>query len=144
MKRILLLSTLLLSLPIYASNTNDVSNTVTKNTITQNTATGISQIEIAREWNLTELEWNQYLKFMQGASGRYYQKLSPPEVLGIQAETNEELTHFAEVAAKLEHDKLERELRFNLAFHQAASKLYSEEPLIKPFDYAPFTPIPKN
>jgi integrating conjugative element protein (TIGR03759 family) len=144
MKNILLLSTLLLSLPTYALSLNDVSNTVTKNTITQNTSTTTSQIEIAKEWNLTEFEWNQYLKFMQGPSGRYYQKLSPPEVLGIQSETNDDLMHFAEVAAKLEHDKLERELRFNLAFHQAASKLYFDEPLIKPFDYGPFTPILKN
>jgi integrating conjugative element protein (TIGR03759 family) len=81
---------------------------------------------------------------MQGLSGHYYSQLSPPEVLGINAETADELQHYAEVSVKIEHDKLERELRFNVAFHEAATRLYASEPIIKPFDYTPFTPIPKN
>ena|GEM_PF-2972690 len=143
MKNIFLLSTIILSLPTYAVSVNDVSNTVTRNSITQNTTSAIIQRDMGKDWNLTELEWNKYLNFMQEPSGHYYLQLTPPEVLGIQAETNEDLKHFAEVAVKLSHDKLERELRFNAAFHEAASMIYEDEPLIKPFDYMPFTPIPK-
>lgn len=123
---------------------DDVVNTQTKNTISQNTNVKVSHIGIAKDWALTDREWKQYLNLMQGSSGHYYKNLSPPEVLGIHADSTEEMRHFAEIAAKLEHDKLERELRFNAAFHQAAEKLYSTEPLIQPFDYTLFTPIPRN
>jgi integrating conjugative element protein (TIGR03759 family) len=127
---------------VFASD--DVLNTHTQNTVSQNTVINTSHIGTAKNWELTESEWNQYTNLMQGPSGHYYEQLSPPEVLGIQAENDEELRHYAEVAAKLEHDKLEKELRFNAAFHEAASRLYMAEPIIKPFDYTAFTPIPKN
>jgi hypothetical protein len=142
MKKVLLLILASLSLPTYAYPLNDVVNTTTQNSISKNSTIASSQIDMAKQWDLTDSEWSQYLKFMQGPSGHYYQQLSPPEVLGIEAETAEDLTHFAEVAAKLEHDKLERELKFNQAFHDAASRLYADEPLIQAFNYLPFTPIP--
>jgi integrating conjugative element protein (TIGR03759 family) len=137
-KKLLIASLILISSTVFA---NDVMNTPTQNTVTQNTEISTSQIGTAKDWGLTDSEWNQYLKLMQGPSAHYYKNLSPPEILGIQAETTDELNHYAEVAAKLEHDKLERELRFNSAFYEAASKLYAAEPLIRPFDLAPFTPI---
>ena len=123
---------------------DDVANTKTQNTVSENTMINSTHLGTAKDWNLAELEWNQYLIIMQGPSGYYYKQLSPPEVLGIHAQTDDELRHYAEVATKLEHDKLEREIRFNAAFHDAAERLYSSEPIVKPFDYAPFTPIPKS
>ncbi len=137
-----LLSMLLISTCVFASD--DIVNTQTQNTISQNTMVNTTHIGIAKDWNLTDTEWRQYIMLMDGPSAHYYKNLSPPEVLGINASNAEELNHYAEVAATLEHDKLERELRFNAAFHEAATKLYSTEPIIKPFDYTPFTPIPKN
>jgi integrating conjugative element protein (TIGR03759 family) len=123
---------------------DDVINTKTQNTISQNTTINTSHIGTAKDWALTENEWKQYLNLMQGSSGHYYAHLSPPAVLGIQANNIEDVRHFAELTAKFEHDKLERELKFNAAFHTAAAKLYSTEPIIQPFDYAPFTPVPRN
>ncbi len=134
----------LLIISNYSYAFNDVVNTQTHNTVTQNTMVHTSQIGTAKDWQLTDTEWNQYLNLMHGPSGHYYKNLSPPEVLGINVERAEELRHYAEISAKLEHDKLERELRFNEAFHEAAARLYSTEPIIRPFDYSPFTPIPKN
>lgn len=131
-------------IPSFAMAANDVLNTQTENTISKNTTINSSNISLAKVWNLTEDEWNQYLNLMQGPSGHYYKTLSPPEVLGIGAETTEDLQHYAEIAAKLEHDKIERELRFNAAFHDAAAKLYAAEPIIRPFDYTPFQPILKT
>jgi integrating conjugative element protein (TIGR03759 family) len=81
---------------------------------------------------------------MRGYSGHYYEKLSPVEVLGINAETEEDMRHFAEISAKQEHDKLERELKFNGAFHEAPSRLFSGEQILKSFDLAPFKPILHN
>jgi len=123
---------------------SDVINTQTQNTISQNSTISTSHIGTAKDWYLTDVEWEHYMQLMQGPSGHYYKQLSPPEVLGINSENSDQLNHYAELAAKLEHDKLERELRFNTAFHEAATRLYTAEPIIKPFDYTPFTPIPKN
>lgn len=123
---------------------DQVVNTPTQNTVSRNTLVQTNTLGMAKEWGLTNTEWEQYLHLMQGFSGHYYKNLSPPEVLGIHAETPEDLRHFAEIAAKLEHDKLAHELRFNVAFHDAATKLYAEEPMIQPFDLTPFTPVPKN
>lgn len=124
-----------------ASASKDVVNTITQNTVSQNT---VVQSGTAKDWHLTEAEWNHYLLLMQGSSGKYYAHLSPVEVLGINAETNEDLSHFAEVAVKHEHEKIENELRFDRAFNEAAKRLYPNEPIIKPFDMTPYTPIPKN
>jgi integrating conjugative element protein (TIGR03759 family) len=127
----------------FAFASDDIANTQTKNTVSQNTEINTTQIGTSKDWELTDKEWSQYLNLMKGTSAHYYKQLSPPEVLGINAESIEELQHYAEVSAKLEHDKLERELKFNAAFHDAAARLYSSEPIIKPFDYSHFTPIPK-
>ena len=53
------------------------------------------------------------------------------------------MRHFAEIHAKLEHDRIEREIKFNNAFHDAAMKLYPDEPIFKPFDMSAYTPHPK-
>jgi len=123
---------------------NDVINTPTQNTIVQGIQVKSSQYGTATDWELTNTEWRHYLELMQGKSGRYYKQLTPPEVLGINAENPADLRHYAEVAARLAHDRLTHELRFNTAFHEAAVRLYTNEPIINPFDYAPFTPLPND
>lgn len=133
---------LLLSNSVFSSD--DVINTKIQNTLSKNTEINSSQLNKAQDWQLTEVEWHHYLNLMQGTSGHYYKQLSPPEVLGINADSPEEIHHFAEISAQLEHDKLDRELKFNKAFHEAAARLYASEQIIKPFDLTPFTPIPKS
>ena len=133
----------LMLLTNYALAAENVVNTKIQNTIDDNTTINTTHLDTSQDWNLTSTEWSQYILLMRGPSGYYYKKLSPPEVLGIQAETADELQRYAEIAAKLEHNKLEREIRFNAAFHDAAVKLYANEPIVRPFDYTPFTPIQK-
>lgn len=131
---------LLIMQPALASK--DVYNTTTKSTISKNSEINTINIAAAKSWQLNESEWERFLQLMKGYSGHYYQRLSPPTVLGINAETPNDIQHFAEVAVQFEHNKLERELRFNAAFQHAAAKLYAKEPVIKSFDITPFTPIP--
>lgn len=131
---------LLLSASTFAAS--DVINTITENSISQNTVETSSGADYAHEWGLTETEWVKYKLLMQGVNGRYYAHLTPSEVLGINAETSNDLKHFAELAAKQEHEKIEKELRFNVAFHTAAKRLYANEPIIRPFDLTPYTPVP--
>lgn len=128
-------------IPVWASN--DVMNVTTQNTISQNVTTVSSIVDTVRHWNLTETEWARYLELMQGQAGYYYAHLTPPEVLGHYAEDVQDIRHFAEIHAKLEHDRIERELRFDKAFNEAAVRLYENELIIKPFDITAYTPIPK-
>lgn len=139
---LLIFGLFILSCSVFSAD--DVINTKTFNTLNTNSIINTTQLGMPKYWDLTETEWIQYLNLMKGPSGHYYEKLSPPEVLGINATSNEDMYHFAEIAAKQEHDKLERELKFNMAFHEAAAKIYSNEEIIKPFDLSKFTPIPKN
>src|SRR5579872_767807 len=115
---------------------DNIVNTAPNNTQVNNTANSQAQ-----DWGISLDEWVQYQKLMQGKNGRWYPKLSPAEVLGLNAQTSQEQQHFAEIAAKQEHDKLARELSFDHAFHQAMGKLYASEPVIKPFDMSAYNTI---
>jgi len=137
--RLIGLLLILASTSLFAAN--DVVNTITANSVSQNTVDISSTVNYARDWGLTDPQWTQYQHLMQGMSGRYYANLTPPEVLGIQAKTPQDIKYFAELTAKQEHDKIEKELRFNAAFYAAAKQLYADEPMVKPFDLTPYTPI---
>jgi integrating conjugative element protein (TIGR03759 family) len=132
---------LLLSSAVFASET--IRNTVTENSISQNTVIQSSDINKASVWGLNESEWKQYIMLMQGPSGRYYPNLTPLEVLGINADNEEDLKHFSELAVTHEHEKVEKELRFNAAFLKAAERMYGNEPVVRPFDYSRYSTISK-
>ncbi|MCD6047007.1 MAG: uncharacterized protein K0S08_654 [Gammaproteobacteria bacterium] len=97
-------------------------------------------IGTAQDWDLSENEWQNYQKLISGPAGKWYPQLTPAEVLGMYADNDQDEKHFAEIAAKEEHDKIARELSFNNAFHNAMLKLYSDEPVIKDFDMSVFNP----
>jgi integrating conjugative element protein (TIGR03759 family) len=136
-KRIGLFLLILVSTSLFAAN--DVVNTTIVNSASQNTRDMASTVNQAPDWGLTDQQWAQYQHLMQGISGHYYANLTPVEVLGIQAKTLHDVNYFAELAAKQEHDKIEKELRFNAAFYAAAKRLYANEPLVKSFDLTPYT-----
>ncbi len=121
-----------------------VQNTTEISTPVQNTTSYSTVIGTAQDWQLTTDEWLRYLKLMQGQNGKWYPQLTPPAVLGLNAQSEAEKTHFAELVAKEEHDKLARELVFDSAVHQALLRLYADEPIIKPFDLSPFNPVQTN
>jgi integrating conjugative element protein (TIGR03759 family) len=118
----------------------NVENSRTQNVIVQNSQTNPIQ-GTAKDWDLTATEWERYLQLMKGPAGEYYGHLSPPEILGYYAENDTDLRYFAELYVKQEHEKLEREARFDKAFLAAGNKFYEGEPIIKPFDITAYTPI---
>jgi len=142
MNKLIALIILLSPLSVYSAN--NVINTKTENTISQNSRTYSTRVGSAKNWNLSDTEWANYQTLMQGQAGYYYSQLTPPEVLGYYANNDIERLYYAEIYAKLEHEKIERELKFDKAFHEAAVRLYANEPIIKPFDVSPYTPIPKT
>lgn len=116
------------------NNSQEISSTV-QTTLSQNTVSGS-----ARDWSLSAVEWTRYQQLMQGPNGDWYQRLSPAAVLGLNAETDNERQHYAELFAQEQHDKIAREIRFNHEVYLAMHRLYPVEPLIQPFDKTPFNP----
>ena len=123
-----------------SSQASEVSNTQEGNTVVQNTPVSTVMIGTAQDWDLTASEWMHYQQLMQGPNGRWYPQLSPAAVLGLNAATDEERQHFAEIVAKEQHDKVARELTFNHLVYLALRKLYPMEPVIQSFDKTPFNP----
>jgi integrating conjugative element protein (TIGR03759 family) len=124
-----------------ASFAAEVENSQEETSIVQSSTDKTSLSGNAKDWNLTDSEWTQYHKIMQGSAGFWYRQLPPPAVLDMYTDDSEDTKHFAEVYAKQEHQKVERELAFNKAAFQAAKRLYPNEPMINPFDMRPFNPI---
>ena len=124
-----------------AVNASEVDNSQDVNSKIQNTGTAAIVIGTARDWGLSDSEWAHYLQLMQGPNGRWYPQLSPAAVLGLNAETDQERKHFAELVARLEHDKVARELVFNHQVYLAMRSIYPAEPVIVPFDKTPFNPL---
>jgi integrating conjugative element protein (TIGR03759 family) len=115
---------------------NSVISTQEQTSQVKNTLIGSAQ-----DWGLSDAEWQSYQKLMAGPAGKWYPQLTPSEVLGMFADNEQDEKHFAELAAKEEHDKIARELSFNNAFHEAMLRLYSNEPVIRDFDISAFNPI---
>ena len=127
---------ILLGLLFNPAFADDVNNTNPQNTAVNNTAD-----VNAKAWGLSVDEWKQYQQLMQGKFGKWYPQLTPPAILGLNAQTPQEQEHFAKMVAQEEHDKLARELRFNNAVYQAMLTLYADEPVIKPLDLTAFNPV---
>lgn len=142
-RHLLLLAILLLvTSPVFAEN--NVVNTTPQNSVSRNSSILTSEIGSAKSWHLSESEWSTYQTLKQGQAGYYYPNAEPPALLGLYANNENERRHYAEIYAKLEYEKVERELRFNVAFNEAANRLYGHVPVIKPFNMFPYTPIPKG
>lgn len=96
----------------------------------------------AQVWNLTPEEEKRYVLLMQNRSSIYYQglRLTPVDILGINARNEHERRHFAELAALQEAQKVARNIAWNNAFHQASITLFAKIPVVGNFDPAPYSP----
>lgn len=82
-------------------------------------------------WSLSVDEWTRYKSLMQGIRGSISPAtLSPIEVLGTHARTDQERRQYAEIWARMRHDDAERILAFQQAYAEAVQTLYPNEPLI--------------
>jgi integrating conjugative element protein (TIGR03759 family) len=102
-----------------------------------------SQLHEAKIWDLTDSEENRYLQLMQSRSGLYYQglHLTPLDILGLNARDDNERTHFSELAAKFEAQKVAQNIAWNNAFYQAYNKLFKDVPVIGKFDPGSYSPL---
>jgi len=87
----------------------------------------------ARAWDLSETQWRRYKQLMQGIRGSISPAtISPIEVLGIHARTDEERRRYAEQWVHLMRKDVDRILKFQHAYDAAGKRLYPNEPLIDP------------
>lgn len=100
------------------------------------------QIHESAVWNLTADEEKRYVLLMQNRSGIYYRGLrqTPLDILGLNARTETERNHFAEIAAKQEAQKVSKNIAWNNAFYKAYNKLFENVPVVGDFDPKPFSP----
>ncbi|STX55457.1 bile acid beta-glucosidase [Legionella beliardensis] len=98
----------------------------------------------ARVWGLTELEEKRYLTLMRNRSAVYYKglHLTPIDILGLNARSEQERAHFAAMSAELEAQKVAQNLAWNSAFAKAYNELFKHDSVVSDtFDPTPYSPM---
>ncbi|EEB9698212.1 TIGR03759 family integrating conjugative element protein [Salmonella enterica subsp. enterica] len=78
----------------------------------------------AQQWGLTDSEWQRYQQLRQGERGLWSPGLDPLTTLGVEANSDAERQRYAELLARKEHQRVEKELAFQRAYDQAWKRLY--------------------
>ncbi|MCW9718558.1 TIGR03759 family integrating conjugative element protein [Avibacterium sp. 21-599] len=107
-----------------------IQNVVSQGVNVQDINEQHSQVDKWSEWGLTHEEWTRYEALMKGPRGIWTPTLDPLVTLGVEARSESERQHFAELLAKKEFQRAEKEIAFQIAYNQAFQKLY---PNILPF-----------
>lgn len=78
----------------------------------------------AQEWGLTSEEWQRFETLKKGRRGVLSPGLDPLTMLGIEARSDEERRHFAELTVKHEFQRVEAELAFQREVNSAWVRVY--------------------
>ena len=85
----------------------------------------------AKMWGLSIKQYRQYLNEMATTpSTRWWKNIDPPQILGMNATTENERMEFAMIDARLDHVRASREIAFQHAYSKALAKLYPNAKLI--------------
>lgn len=100
------------------------------------------QFHQAAVWELKPEEEQRYVLLMQNKSGFFYagKNLSPVWILGLNARTDSERAHYANLAAEQEEQYIVQNLAWETAFHDAYHNRTADLPVVKPFDVSPYSP----
>lgn len=101
-----------------------------------------TQKQEAKVWGLSETEEKRYLQLMQSRSGIYYKdlRMTPVDILGLNARNDAEREHFSELAALQEAQKVAQNIAWNNAFYKAYNQLFKDIPVVGDFDPSPYSP----
>ncbi|MGL4860183.1 MAG: TIGR03759 family integrating conjugative element protein [Enterobacteriaceae bacterium] len=80
----------------------------------------------AQEWGLTTEEWQRYQQLIKGRRGILSPGLDPVTTLGIEARSEEERRHYAELSVKQEFQRVEAELAFQREVNAAWVRVYPD------------------
>lgn len=82
------------------------------------------QQQQARDWGLQPEEWSRYQALMQGPLGVYSPNLDPLTALGIEARSDTERAHYAQLQVKAEARRAEKELAYQRAYDAAWQRMF--------------------
>lgn len=109
----------------------------------------IDKVELSLEdkhkalvWELTDADMKRYKLLMDNKSGIYYEglRLTPLDILGINARNQQERDRFARLSAKFEAQKVAKNLAWNNAHFRAYQKVVEGIPVIQNFDASKYGP----
>lgn len=104
-------------------------NQTKQSTYKQTSVTNESSIRA--QWGLEKTEWDRYQELMKGIRGSLsVENISPLEVLGIHAKTDQERKKYAMAWAKVMKEDTERVLKFQFAFDDAARQINDRHKVI--------------
>lgn len=130
--------TLFISSMVMATPTinSQMSPSIQKNTQETNTINNSAEENKWTEWGLTKEDWTKYKKLKEGSRGVWSPNLDPITTLGVEAKTEAERDRYAEILAKKEYERTEKELAFQIAYSRAFQRLYPNQ--------LPFNPEPTS
>lgn len=79
------------------------------------------------EWGLTQEEWSRYEELKKGAIGLLTPHLDPLTTLGISARNSNEQARYAELLAKMEYQRNQKIIAFQIAYDKAFQQLYPNQ-----------------
>lgn len=79
---------------------------------------------LAHDWGLQSEEWARYRRLMQGPVGIYSPNLDPLTALGIEARSDAERRHYAELQVQAEAHRVEKILAYQRAYDDAWKRLH--------------------
>lgn len=80
----------------------------------------------ARAWELDATEWSRYQQLMQGPLGIYSPNLDPLTALGLEARSDAERQHYAELQVRAEAQRVQKELAYQQAYDAAWKRLHPD------------------
>lgn len=98
------------------------------------TLTETSGEQQARDWGLNTDEWARFQALMRGPLGVYSPHLDPLSALGIEARSDEERRHYAELQVQAEARRVEKLLAYQHAYDDAWQQLYPAASRVMPLD----------
>lgn len=104
---------------------------------TQSTAELALDTRLARDWGLKPEEWARYRRLMAGPLGILSPHLDPLTALGIEARSQTEREHYAELEVRMEGERVAKLLAYQRAYDAAWKQLY---PHLEPVEFAPTPP----
>ena len=99
----------------------------------QSTADLALDTRLARDWGLKPEEWARYRRLMAGPLGILSPHLDPLTALGIEARTQAEREHYAELEVHMEGERVAKLLAYQRAYDAAWKQLY---PHLEPVEFA--------
>jgi integrating conjugative element protein (TIGR03759 family) len=88
---------------------------------------------LARDWGLKPDEWARYRRLMEGPLGIWSPHLDPLTALGIEARSEAEREHYADLQVSVEAERVARILVYQRAYDAAWKRLY---PHLEPVEFA--------